>query len=69
MVLFWVWLVFRLVFWGVILAVGYWVYSVGVVRAGMEAGRALGVVKGVWEEFESGVDGSGSGGRGFGREL
>lgn len=69
MVLFWVWLVFRVVFWGVILAVGYWVYSVGVERAGMEAGRAFGVVKGAWEEFERGVDGSAPGGQGFGREL
>lgn len=69
MVLFWVWLVFRVVFWGVILAVGYWVYSVGVERAGTEAGRAFGVVKGAWREFERGVDGSTPGGQGFGREL
>lgn len=72
MVLFWVWLVFRVVFWGVIFAVGYWVYSVGVERAGVETGKALGLARGVWEEFERGVDGGALYGQGFGqygREL
>lgn len=49
-------------------------YSVGVERAGVEVGRALGLAKGVWEEFERGVDGGAPGGNAagfgqYGREL
>lgn len=55
--MFWVYLVFRVVFWGTVLAVGYWVYYVGVERAARD-------VRGMIEKFERGVDGGG-----VGREL
>lgn len=62
MVMFWVSLAVRLVFWGVILGVGWYVYTVGVERAGREVGWVAGWVMGLVEDFQRGV------GEGRGRE-
>lgn len=62
MVLFWVSLAVRLVFWGVLLGIGWYVYTVGVERAGREAGWVAGWVMGLVEDFQRGV------GEGRGRE-
>ena len=62
MVLFWVSLAVRLLFWGALLGVGWYVYTVGVERAGREAGWVAGWVMGLVEDFQRGV------GEGRGRE-
>ncbi|KAJ6143181.1 Nuclear pore assembly and biogenesis protein [Penicillium samsonianum] len=51
-VVFWVTLAFRLVFWGSILGVGWYVYSVGVENAGRDFGWLWGVVYGFVADFQ-----------------
>ncbi|KAJ5301861.1 hypothetical protein PENANT_c002G02713 [Penicillium antarcticum] len=46
MIMFWVVLAFRLVFWGSLIGVGYYVYRVGVEDAARDAGWLFGVVMG-----------------------
>ncbi|KAJ5135785.1 Nuclear pore assembly and biogenesis protein APQ12 [Penicillium bovifimosum] len=51
-VMFWVSLAFRLVFWGSLLGAGWYVYSVGVENAGRDLGWIYGVVVGLLGEFQ-----------------
>ncbi|KXG46788.1 Nuclear pore assembly and biogenesis protein, APQ12 [Penicillium griseofulvum] len=51
-VVFWVTLAFRLVFWGSILGVGWYVYSVGIENAGRDFGWIWGVVYGFVSDFQ-----------------
>ncbi|KAJ5494309.1 Nuclear pore assembly and biogenesis protein APQ12 [Penicillium fimorum] len=51
-VMFWVTLAFRLVFWGSILGVGWYVYSVGIENAGRDFGWIWGVVYGFVGDFQ-----------------
>jgi hypothetical protein len=51
-VVFWVTLAFRLVFWGSILGVGWYVYSVGIENAGRDFGWICGVVYGFVSDFQ-----------------
>ncbi|KAJ5185484.1 Nuclear pore assembly and biogenesis protein APQ12 [Penicillium cf. griseofulvum] len=51
-VMFWVRLAFRLVFWGSILGVGWYVYSVGIENAGRDFGWIWGVVYGFVSDFQ-----------------
>jgi hypothetical protein len=70
-IMFWVMLVFRLVFWGSVLGLGLYVYRVGVENAGRDIGWLWGVVLGFVEDFQaraaanSGANGNASG-RGWG---
>lgn len=50
-VMFWVMLVVRLVFWASVVALGFYVYNVGVARAVEEAGWFFGLVQGFLEDF------------------
>ncbi|KAJ5107419.1 Nuclear pore assembly and biogenesis protein APQ12 [Penicillium angulare] len=52
-VMFWVTLAFRLVFWGSILGLGFYVYKVGVENAGQDLGWVWGVVMGFVEDFQA----------------
>jgi hypothetical protein len=45
-IMFWVVLAFRIVFWGSLLGVGYYVYRVGVEDAARDLGWLFGVVSG-----------------------
>lgn len=56
LVMFWVGFAVKLMFWGVVLSVGWWIYEVGVERAGREVGWVLGVGRGFVEEFWRGVE-------------
>jgi hypothetical protein len=51
-VLFWVFLAFRLVFWGSLLGLGWYVYSVGVENAGRDLGWIWGVFAGFLGDFQ-----------------
>jgi hypothetical protein len=70
-IMFWVMLVFRLVFWGSVLGLGLYVYRVGVENAGRDLGWLWGVVLGFVEDFQAraaannGASGNASG-RGWG---
>lgn len=50
-VVFWVMLVFKLVFWASVVGLGFYVYNVGVARAVEEAGWFFGLVQGFIEDF------------------
>lgn len=52
--MFWVGLVFRVIFWGMLIGLGVWGYSVGVEGVLEGAGWAFGVVKGLVEGVENG---------------
>ncbi|KAH1401529.1 hypothetical protein KXW91_006113, partial [Aspergillus fumigatus] len=67
-VMFWVMLVVRVVFYGSLVALGCYVYSVGVEKAGRDLGWLLGVLWGFVEEVLAGVESgrSPSGGPGAG---
>lgn len=56
MVMFWVRLAVKLVFWGLVLGVVWYGYTVGVERLGKEVGMCIGWVVGVVEDFQRGVD-------------
>lgn len=73
MVVFWVTLAFRLVFWGSVLGLGWYVWRVGVENAGRDLGWVWGVVEGFVEDFQgraaaaaSSTGGGGGGGNVFG---
>lgn len=67
-VMFWVMLAVRVVFYGSVVALGCYVYSVGVEKAGRDLGWLLGVLWGFGEEILAGVENgrSPSGGAGAG---
>ncbi|KAJ5122406.1 GPN-loop GTPase 3 [Penicillium atrosanguineum] len=70
-IMFWVMLAFRLVFWGSVLGLGFYVYRVGVENAGRDLGWVCGVLLGFVEDFQAraaaGNGGAGSrGGSGWG---
>ncbi|KAJ5794109.1 hypothetical protein N7457_000708 [Penicillium paradoxum] len=50
--LFWVFLVAKILFWGVILGVGWYVYNAGVENASRDAGRLWGIASGFVGNFE-----------------
>ncbi|PLN81472.1 nuclear pore assembly and biogenesis-domain-containing protein [Aspergillus taichungensis] len=56
-VLFWVGLVVRLLWWSAIFAAGYYVYTVGLVQTGRDVGWVLGALGGFVEGFWEGVEG------------
>ncbi|KAJ5382920.1 Nuclear pore assembly and biogenesis protein APQ12 [Penicillium concentricum] len=51
-VMFWVTLAFRVVFWGSIIGIGWYVYSVGIENAGRDLGWIWGVVYGFVGDFQ-----------------
>jgi len=51
-VVFWVLLVFRLLFWGSLIGGGLYVYNVGLEKAVIELGWLWGVIQGFIEEFQ-----------------
>lgn len=51
-IMFWVLLAFRLVFWGTVLGLAWYVYRVGVENAGRDLGWAWGVVVGFVEDWQ-----------------
>ena len=53
MVMFWVTLAFRFVFWGSIIGIGWYVYSVGVENAGRDVGWLWGVIEGFVQDFQA----------------
>lgn len=52
-IMFWVMLVFRLVFWGSVIGLGLYVYRVGVENAGRDLGWVWGVLLGFVEDFQT----------------
>jgi hypothetical protein len=54
LVMFWVRLVLRLLFWSIVLSLAWYVYSVGWERAAREAGWLFGLVRGFMEELLNG---------------
>lgn len=56
MVMFWVRLAVKLVFWGLLLGVVWYGYTVGTERMGREVGMCIGWVMGLVEDFQRGVD-------------
>ncbi|KAB8068189.1 nuclear pore assembly and biogenesis-domain-containing protein [Aspergillus leporis] len=74
-VMFWVTLALRLVWWGFILGAGWYVYNAGLEKTGRDLGWFYGVTKGFLERFQDGFEGgrrsgtggyySGGGDRGF----
>ncbi|KGO66072.1 Nuclear pore assembly and biogenesis protein, APQ12 [Penicillium italicum] len=51
-VMFWVTLAFRLAFWGSILGLGWYVYSVGIENAGRDFGWFCGAIYGFVSDFQ-----------------
>ncbi|EKV17341.1 hypothetical protein PDIG_15700 [Penicillium digitatum PHI26] len=51
-VMFWVMLAFRLAFWGSILGLGWYIYSVGIENAGRDFGWLYGVIYGFVDDFQ-----------------
>ncbi|KAJ5561949.1 Nuclear pore assembly and biogenesis protein APQ12 [Penicillium sp. DV-2018c] len=51
-VMFWVFLVLRLAFWGSLLGLGWYIYSVGIENAGRDLGWIGGVFMGLLGEFQ-----------------
>jgi pore assembly and biogenesis protein Apq12 len=58
-IVFWVFLFFRLLFWGSLIGGGLYIYSVGLERAVMEFGLLWGMIQGFIEDFQK------SGSRGY----
>lgn len=56
MVMFWVRLAVKLVFWGLLFGVVWYGYTVGMERLGREVGMCIGWVTGIVEDFQRGVD-------------
>lgn len=65
-VMFWVTLALRLVFWGTLLGLGWYVYRVGIEKAGMDLGWAWGVVEGFVEDFQGRAAAAAASGAGAG---
>jgi hypothetical protein len=72
-IMFWVMLAVRVVFYGSVVALGCYVYSVGLEKAGRDLGWLLGVLWGFGEEVLAGVESGrspsgrpGAGGYGYG---
>ncbi|KAJ5832272.1 Nuclear pore assembly and biogenesis protein APQ12 [Penicillium riverlandense] len=63
-IMFWVSLAFRLMFWGSILGIALYVYRVGVESAGRDLGWLWGVVEGFVEDFQARSSAATSGGGG-----
>ncbi|KAJ5946478.1 Nuclear pore assembly and biogenesis protein APQ12 [Penicillium verhagenii] len=61
LVMFWVMLAFRLLFWGSLLGLGVYVYQVGVENAGRDLGWLWGATMGFVEDFQT-KNGNPSGG-------
>jgi hypothetical protein len=51
-VMFWVFLVCRIIFWGSILGLGWYIYSVGIENAGRDFGWLWGVLYGFVDDFQ-----------------
>lgn len=51
-VVFWITLAFKLVFWGLVLSLGWYVYSVGIENAGRDFGWLWGVIYGFVGDFQ-----------------
>lgn len=64
-VMFWVLLVFRLVFWGSVLALALYVWRVGIENTGRDLGWVFGVVEGFVGDFQAQA-GAGTSNRGMG---
>lgn len=56
-VLWWVGLAVRLLWWSAIFAAGYYVYTVGLVQTGRDVGWVLGALGGFVEGFWEGIEG------------
>ncbi|KAJ6036346.1 Nuclear pore assembly and biogenesis protein [Penicillium herquei] len=65
LVMFWVTLAFQVVFWGSVLGLGWYVYTVGVQNAGRDLGWIWGVIMGFVQDFQAraAASGAGSGGK------
>lgn len=59
LVMFWVTLALRIVYWGFIVCAGVYVYNVGLEKAAQDLGWFYGLAKGVVESFQHGADGQG----------
>jgi hypothetical protein len=59
-VMFWVLFVVRFFFWATLVAIGVYVYNVGLERATREAGWLWGVAQGFIEDFIASTDGTGN---------
>ncbi|KAI9038765.1 Apq12 family protein [Aspergillus affinis] len=57
MVMFWVTLALRLVYWGFIIGAGVYVYNVGLEKAAQDLGWFYGIIKGAAESFQNGAEG------------
>ncbi|KAJ5152074.1 Nuclear pore assembly and biogenesis protein APQ12 [Penicillium capsulatum] len=51
-IMFWVMLAFRLVFWGSVLGFAWYVYRVGIDTAGRDVGWLFGVISGFIQDFQ-----------------
>ncbi|KAL2003940.1 hypothetical protein VTN02DRAFT_1459 [Thermoascus thermophilus] len=65
-VVFWITLALRLLFWGVVLSVAWYVYRVGCEKAIADAGWLWGVAEGFVESFQARGGQGGFGGRAYG---
>ncbi|PLB43923.1 hypothetical protein P170DRAFT_514222 [Aspergillus steynii IBT 23096] len=59
LVMFWVTLALRLVYWGFIIGAGVYVYNAGLEKAAQDLGWFYGLVKGGVESFQNGAQGQG----------
>ncbi|KAH8425905.1 Apq12 family protein [Aspergillus melleus] len=57
LVMFWVTLALRLVYWGFIIGAGVYVYNAGLEKAAQDLGWFYGIVKGAVESFQNGAEG------------
>ncbi|KAL2006166.1 hypothetical protein VTN00DRAFT_9820 [Thermoascus crustaceus] len=67
-VVFWITLALRLLFWGVVLSVAWYVYRVGWEKASADAGWLWGVAEGFVEDFQARGGQGGFGGRSYGNQ-
>ncbi|KAJ5713976.1 Nuclear pore assembly and biogenesis protein APQ12 [Penicillium malachiteum] len=66
LVMFWVTLAFQVLFWGSVLGLGWYVYTVGVENAGRDLGWIWGVVMGFVQDFQARAAASSGGKSGAG---